>query len=285
MGSRTPEGDGLAKLLKLVADHGRRLSTLESPTGTSVRSLVDQVKNALANITTTVIAAISELSYTKAEINARIASTPGSVDVNGQLAVEDDLTVFGGIDSAGTIRSDASMIADGNVSAGGNVTSGGNVTAPGEGAFTSGIKSIGARNFVAGTDRAGAWLQGDGQLGIAPSSRRFKTDIDTWAPTDIDRLLSLRAVMFRYDPEKFPNQEIDPAAPMEVGFIAEELVDAGFPEFVFFRDGEVQGINYDRLVVALLELARWQQVEVARQHTNHEDRLKKLEAAIIRVRI
>lgn len=67
----------------------RRLAALETPTGTSINSLVAQVQQAIANINTTVNAAISANSYTKTQIDSKIASPgnigPGNVTVGGQL--------------------------------------------------------------------------------------------------------------------------------------------------------------------------------------------------------
>lgn len=118
-----------------------------------------------------------------------------------------------------------------------------------------GIASTDARNRVLTQAAAAAYVDETGRFGISPSSIRFKTDLVPWE-VDPTALLGLRAVLFRYitEPED---------APKQLGWIAEELLAAGFPEFVFYdAAGNVQGINYDRVVVALLELNRHQQTQI-----------------------
>lgn len=62
--------DVLADALKKLSD---RLYELEAPTGTSMNSLVAQVQQAIADITTTVTAAITANSYTKTQIDTKDA--------------------------------------------------------------------------------------------------------------------------------------------------------------------------------------------------------------------
>lgn len=119
------------------------------------------------------------------------------------------------------------------------------------------IRSPGARTYVVSTGYAGLWAETDGTFGISPSSRRFKTDFEEWTP-DIARLLELHAVLFRYN---LPGS--DPNAPKQLGFIAEDLAELGFTEFLFYdAEGLVEGINYDRLTVALLVLAQAQEARL-----------------------
>ncbi|WP_295012004.1 hypothetical protein [uncultured Microbacterium sp.] len=67
-----------------------RLAELETPTGTSMNSLVAQVQQAIANINTTVNAAISANSYTKSQIDTKIGSpgliAPTDVAASGQVS-------------------------------------------------------------------------------------------------------------------------------------------------------------------------------------------------------
>lgn len=134
-----------------------------------------------------------------------------------------------------------------------SLTASGNVTASGRVTSAAALRSPGSRAQLVSSNWAGAWIDGDGTIAISPSSRRFKTDIVPWQP-DITRLLELQAVLFRYDLPEMP-----PDAPLQLGFIAEDLEDLGFTEFLFYDgDGLVEGINYDRLTVALLMLAQQQ---------------------------
>lgn len=217
----TPPGDSVQPIVDAIGDVRRRQREIERPSGTNLNSLVAQVQAALANINATVAAAIAANSYTKVVIDGLIANPPLGSAVTGNIS------------------------ATGAISAGGVAT------------FPAGVSSLDARNRVLSTGFAGAWIDSSGRFGIQPSSQRFKKNIAPWS-TDISKLLELRRVTFRYivaiddDPDAM-------SKPKQLGFIAEEVVALGFPEFVFYdEDGDVQGLNYDRMVVALLELAVWE---------------------------
>jgi hypothetical protein len=79
--------DPNAVLIEQIADLRRHIAELARPTGTSVASLVAQVQAALANIDATVQAAIQENSYTRAQIDSKVASpgdiSPGNVTSSG----------------------------------------------------------------------------------------------------------------------------------------------------------------------------------------------------------
>ncbi|MGG7510963.1 hypothetical protein [Plantibacter sp. YIM 135249] len=218
---------------------------LQRPAGGQWASLFLQVQTALANITSTVTAAIASLSYTKSEIDGRIAS-PGAISPS-------------------------------TVSASGSVSGS-------TGTFNGGVFSTDARNFVVVTNYAASWIDVNGHFGISPSSRRFKQDIETWSP-DLALLFSkLRAVRFRYNISDQPigldahgnpilGPHPDPGlGPLQYGFIAEELVEAGLEQFTFKdADGLVMGINYDRLVVPLF-------AAIQAQQSTLDDLLQRVEA-------
>lgn len=218
---------------------------LQRPAGGQWASLFLQVQNALANITSTVTAAIASLSYTKAQIDSKIAS-PGAI-------------------SPTTVSASGAVV--------GNT-----------GRFDGGLYSLDARNFVVVTNYAAQWIDVFGHQGISPSSRRFKQDIEAWAP-DLALLFShLRAVRFHYNVPDQPfgwdeeGRELigphpDPGlGPWQYGFIAEELVDAGLEQFTFKdADGLVMGINYDRLVVPLF-------AAIQAQQSTLDDLLQRVEA-------
>lgn len=218
-GYQRPAGDGLGPLIRELEGIKRRLSELEIPTGTSMNSLVAQVQEAIAAIGTTVNAWLEANSYTASEIDAKIAS-PGD-------------------------------IAPGNVTASGEVT--GN-----QGTFASGLSSPGAYNTLVtggGAYRA-TWQHETGYYGYAPSSRRFKTDIESFVPdaATIEALKSLRVVMFRY----YARPPYDQAQqPQVYGLIAEEVHDLGLTWLVDYdEDGLPFGVRYDMLSLAMLLL--WQ---------------------------
>jgi hypothetical protein len=245
-------------------DFKRRLGELAAPTGTQIAELVAEVRERLGQIPTEVANAVTALGlYTPAQVDNLIANPPAGSAVTGPISATGSV-------SAGT-----------DVSAGGSVTAGGDITASGRVTSGAAFRSSGSRAYICVSGYAGGWIDGDGTFGISPSSIRFKIDIEEWLP-DIARLLLLRAVLFRYDPAVLAGAKAD--APRQLGFIAEELEALGFPEFVFYDDGEwewvpdpedehdgeyilvgpprIQGINYDRIVVALLRLHQHQQTQI-----------------------
>lgn len=86
-GYSPPSGDQYEVLADALRTLSERLSELELPTGTSLNSLVDQVQQAIADINTTVTAAIAANSYTQAQINSRIAAPPYAVSTSTDLTV------------------------------------------------------------------------------------------------------------------------------------------------------------------------------------------------------
>lgn len=86
-------GQGSSDPVQAFADQFRQiwsaLHDLQRPTGTSIASLVAQVQAALANINASVTAAIEANSYTKTQIDTKVASpgdiAPGNVTAAGQV--------------------------------------------------------------------------------------------------------------------------------------------------------------------------------------------------------
>lgn len=96
-----------------------------------------------------------------------------------------------------------------------------------------------------------------GFLSRVTSSLRYKTRVED-ATVDPAAVLSIngRTWVDRKD-------EDDPDADRHVGFIAEELHDAGLTDFVVYDDeGRPDAIQYDRLSVALLAVAKAQQSQL-----------------------
>lgn len=266
-GYDVPDADRLGPIIDRIKQIEQDLKDLQRPTGTSIGSLVEQVQAALANITTTVTNAIAQQSYTRQQIIDRIAEPSTGVAADGpvsgttlasqyQLTVGTNVTAGGDGSFAGNGSFGAALTVTGNGRVNGTLEAGGILKAD------AGMTSIDVRNHIVGSSYAGVWVNGDGRLGISPSSRRYKKNITTWTK-DPTPLLQLRAVMFRYT-------EQETSDPRQIGFIAEELEGLGFSEFIFYdEDGEVQGLNYDRMTVALLMLAQHQ-----------EDRLSALEERV-----
>jgi hypothetical protein len=124
---------------------------------------------------------------------------------------------------------------------------------------------------ISGTAVTGApvIVDGNGQLGVATSSGRFKRDIQEIGDAS-DGLLKLRPVSFRY------KAEIDPAGLEQYGLIAEE-VERVYPELVTCdAAGQPQTIRYHLLVPMLLNETQKDRKEIQ----DLKARLKRLEALI-----
>jgi hypothetical protein len=147
----------------------------------------------------------------------------------------------------------------GGISAGGGIAStGGDLSASGNvfGANTFNQTNTGRAMFVAS----------NGLFGIGASSRRFKENIID-AGLDVDAVLQMAVRRFNY------KKSFDEAQPEDIGVIAEELVELGLTDFVYF-DGEgiPDGVAYEKLALAVLEVVKVQQ-----------ERLDLLEARIVKL--
>ncbi len=141
------------------------------------------------------------------------------------------------------------------ISAGDNLTTGdNNIDIGNEGvAAESDTIRIGtgqSATFIAGI--SGVAISGpavvvnsSGQLGVAPSSKRFKDEIKPMDKAS-EALLALRSVTFRY------KHEIDPKGTPQFGLVAEEVA-AVNPDLVVRNDqGEVYTVRYEAVNAMLL---------------------------------
>lgn len=201
-----------------------------------------------------------------------------------------DLALFGNGSGQGNTAIGANALANttgsGNIGIGldacGNTTTGsvniciGSPGVVGE-SSTIRIGTIGIQTatFVAGISGAtspggvGVFINGNGQLGTATSSRRFKEDIRDIAE-ESDGLMRLRPVAFRYKPQ------IDPTGLAQYGLIAEEVADV-YPDLVVYdREGRPETVRYHLVNALLLN-------EVQNQHREIDElrkRLTRLEARL-----
>jgi trimeric autotransporter adhesin len=115
--------------------------------------------------------------------------------------------------------------------------------------YVAGIVSthlIGSPVFVTST----------GQLGVLPSSERYKTAIASM-DQEWTKLQQLRPVTYHL--------KIDPQGALQYGLIAEE-VDKVFPDLVIRNEsGEIEGVRYDELAPILLKEVQQQQRVLADQ--------------------
>lgn len=206
--------DGMEKLTGALSDQRERLRELERPTGTSYASLVDWVRQTLANITAQVntIATnwMAANAYTKAQVDSKVAN-PGN-------------------------------ISPGNVSASGTISGS-------TGTFPTGVNSVGVYNNLLTSAYRVQYVWSGGDMGYVPSSRRFKEDI-TDAPDVKAAMLAMRVVTFRY---KVAVEELGDDAAVEWGVIAEELHGLGLHWAVDYDDeGLPFGVKYERLALACI---------------------------------
>ena len=128
-------------------------------------------------------------------------------------------------------------------------------------------------NNVAGTSFYALWVGNDGgfHLGRNVSSIKYKENV-TDAAVDPAGVLQLRPVKYDRKPTyKYPTDENGvrlegPAqrfegAKNEFGLIAEETVEH-LPEIVTYYDGDIDGVRYDLLGVALLPVVKQQQEQI-----------------------
>jgi hypothetical protein len=100
-----------------------------------------------------------------------------------------------------------------------------------------------------------------GQLGIAPSSARYKRDVHNMAGASRG-LMKLRPVTFHY--------RSDPGGQVQYGLIAEEVARV-YPEIVgYSKDGKIETVRYQELIPLLLNELQKQAREIARLKTEQE---------------
>lgn len=135
--------------------------------------------------------------------------------------------------------------------------------------FASGTAILGSLAPVSVNWRQ-LYINGDGRVGVAASTRRYKKEIRDHDYT-LDELLSIRVRQYRLKAEIYGNGN----APLEIGVIAEELVDAGLSEYVYFdEDDQPASVHYERL--ALVAIGALQ--DLAIRHADLEARVAALEA-------
>ena len=98
---------------------------------------------------------------------------------------------------------------------------------------------------VTSTGGAGVFVNADGKLGTAPSSRRFKDDIKPMDQAS-EAILELQPVTFRY------KKEIDPARRSHCGLVAEDVEKINPDLVVRDKDGKPYSVRYDQVNAMLL---------------------------------
>jgi hypothetical protein len=126
-----------------------------------------------------------------------------------------------------------------------------NISINGDGRLNAagGLQSLFSFNNQVGSGARDLFITSAGNLGTTLSSMRIKEDIENiHLPMDAIFSIEPKSFKFKVDIEEFGKEN----APTSVGFIAEEMHDAGLTDFVYYdKDGQVDGISYTRYVVAL----------------------------------
>jgi hypothetical protein len=137
--------------------------------------------------------------------------------------------------------------------------------------FIAGIQGV---NIGSGVQ---VLVNSNGQLGIIPSSKRFKEDINDMGDAS-SGLMNLRPVTFRYK-KAFE----DGSKPIQFGLIAEEVADV-YPDLVArSADGQIETVRYQLLDPMLLNELQKQHATITAQQEqirSLEERLARVEAAL-----
>ena len=123
-----------------------------------------------------------------------------------------------------------------------------------------------ARTLIAGihgvpVSGSQVFVNANGQLGTAPSSARYKRDIQPMGDRS-HGLLKLRPVTFHY--------KFDPQGPQQYGLIAEEVAEV-YPDLVTKGDdGKVESVQYHELIPMLLNEVQHQQQQLSQLKAQNE---------------
>lgn len=183
--------------------------------------------------------------------DARIPNLDGSKITTGNINVPGSVSSTV-VNVKNTVGGNAIILTGSN----GNSAFGGNMTVSGTINVTSAL-GVGGNIYDAttynqtNTGRA-VYVQSDGLFGIGSSSARFKKNIkDANIDLEAVRNIAVRTFQYRADFSKDENTHI--------GVIAEELIELGLTDFVYFNDeGKADGVAYEKLALALIPFAQAQ---------------------------
>jgi trimeric autotransporter adhesin len=132
------------------------------------------------------------------------------------------------------------------------------------------------RTFIAGI--SGATVTGtpvvvnaNGQLGVAPSSQRFKDEIKPMDQAS-EALFALKPVTFRY------KKELDPAGTPQLGLVAEEVEKVNPDLVVRDEEGKPYSVRYDQVNAMLLNEFLKAHLQIEEQGTMIAQQQKQIEA-------
>lgn len=97
-------------------------------------------------------------------------------------------------------------------------------------------------------------VDSSGNIGYVPSSIKYKTDVQN-INYGLTEVMQLRSVSYR--PKDFIGEN-----DKNIGFIAEEVDAIGLKEFVYYKDGEPDSLNYPHMVSLLTKAIQEQQAMI-----------------------
>jgi len=140
------------------------------------------------------------------------------------------------------------------------------------------------RDFsLKGTGNRSVSADANGNLIITPSDARLKIDVVAVGQERDVRadLARLRGVFFRWDTSVLRARDLGPQR--EMGFLAQE-VEAVLPEVVSTGPDGYRTVDYARLTAFLIEVAKSQEAEIARQREALDEQRALLDALARRLR-
>jgi hypothetical protein len=209
MSGITTISDKLAqRLLERFGQIEEQLRTLQQPTGTSVGSLVNQVQQALINITATVNAKVVEFLSSG-------FSTGGNVTATGNVTAAGTVSGVAALKSAGAAGTNLGSVS-GNRQTVWQIYDGANV----------GLYGYAPSSITTKTNLEQVPYSAESFLRCAAYLYEYKDQ-----------------VAMRHDPN---SEYYDPEyqIPQEVGYMAEHLIENGLKQFVTIRDEQPIGIDY-----------------------------------------
>ena len=301
---RTVEPDPIANLMRIVSDLRKDVSALQRGStlrnasvsgGNGLRVLDEDGKVLVALVTSDGggVIAYDENGQAVARFGPLVNSSPDEygveILVNGtwvRLGYQDTIwtSIAGRPGVSGGAHIPASFI-DGAI-ADAQYAATANYANTAETANSAGVSAqangsqYGWTNNVAGTSFYAVWVGNDGgyHFGRNVSSRKYKENIKDW---EVDkRILDARPVTYDRKAAPIPlgEGEVGPkvmgaGAKNEFGLIAEEVFEI-LPEVVQYFEGDIDGLRYELITVALIPIVK-----------EHEDKIGSLEAAVRRQQV
>lgn len=131
-------------------------------------------------------------------------------------------------------------------------------------------------NSASGSDWYAVWVENGGDFCRNTSAAKFKKNIEDF-PIDPDAVLSMRPVIYdRKDSVDEETGKVKEGRKGEVGLIADTVDELGLNWMVNYMDGEIDGLRYDLLGVALLPVVQRQEAQIK----SLTERLASLEAKL-----